>query len=167
MKYWAILISIPVWIIFQAVNLVAAAIGVPICAALAYGHGARFDPVSKLWHWPAWAWLWDNDEDGVFPNWYVEARPNWSMSHTELVWTAFRNSVHNFGYLSWVRTTVSPTRRIWVGVNSTWVFGMQGIKTGGFWISANKKWYARGGWAIDKAPGTPVSMSLSCGRNRY
>lgn len=122
----------------QLVALVLAVVGVPICAVLAYG---EFSHASRDgWHWPKWAWIWDNDEDGTFSAWYHAANPTWSFARTEFVWTALRNPVNNFRY---VRGVSKVGRPLW---RQTW-----GAKPGG--------WYVAAGW---NNSGYPI---LSGGRN--
>lgn len=72
--------------------------GFPICFVL-----ARFKIMEQdaagLFHWPRWAWLWDNKEDGVHPGWYASQFPNWSSWHIAFEWTARRNTVNNLRYV--------------------------------------------------------------------
>lgn len=101
--------------------------GVVICAVLAYTDASRLDTESGLWHWPDWAWLWDNDEDGVDPHWYEIANPTWSKAWREFRWAGLRNSVNNWRY---VRGVSGAGRPLWY---RTWtVFGRQ--------------FYAKAGW---------------------
>lgn len=138
MKYIALFIAI------QIVAFVLGLIGVPICAALAFAKlsavGALRPPAPQLWHWPRWAWVWDNDEDGVDPPWYSVTHPSWPQAWREFIWTALRNPVNNFRYVPGISAKGRPLWR------KTW-----GAKPGGF--------YCQAGW---NSSGFPV---LSAGRN--
>lgn len=128
----------------QTAAFVLALMGVPICALCAYVLPGRVvkSPVTRLpmLTFPGWAWLWANDEDGVYPTWYARVNPTWSMSRVSFVWTALRNPVNN---LRFVRGVSVKGRPLW---RKTW-----GAKPGGFYVSA--------GW---NGSGWPV---LSLGRN--
>ncbi len=132
MKYVALFIAI------QLAALLLTIVGIPVCAALAY-IGYSF-PTEGKWHWPKWAWIWDNEEDGVWPNWYAKANPTWSTARVEFMWTGLRNSANNLRYVPGVSKVGRPLWR------KTW-----GAKPGG--------WYAQAGW---NNSGFPV---LSAGRN--
>lgn len=132
------------FILVQAVALVLTIIGVPICALYAYVLPNRVakSPITRLemLTFPAWAWVWSNDEDGIYPTWYHRVNPTWSYGRTIFVWTALRNPVNNFRF---VRGVSKIGRPLW---RKTW-----GAKPGGFYVQA--------GW---NASGYPV---LSGGRN--
>lgn len=130
------------FIVIQVIAFLLAIVGLPICAVLAAGGCALVDPNTSLYHWPKWAWLWDNDEDGVYPHWYCVANPTWSPRRTMFVWTALRNSVNNFRY---VRGVSKPGRPLW---HRTWT--MRG-----------KQFYAKAGW--EAKTGWP-SLSAGAGR---
>lgn len=116
----------------QMVNLLAAIIGVFVCAYLAYGKKAVKSADGK-WHWPHWAWLWDNQEDGVMPAWYVSQNLTWSPAKVQFHWTALRNSVNNFRYLRGVSQVGWPLfYRTWT------LFG--------------KQFYFKCGWLSDGYP---------------
>lgn len=137
------------FIAIQVIALALAIVGLPICAYLAaYGAWRTERPTSAgLRHFPSWAWLWDNAEDGVCPAWYLRGHLPWSLARTAFSWTALRNPVNNFRYvkrLLWLPYPVSlKGRPLW---RWTW-----GTKPGGF--------YAQAGW---NSSGFPV---LSAGRN--
>lgn len=135
---------VALFVVIQFAALLLAIVGVPICAALALvklsALGALRPPAPQLWHWPRWAWIWDNDEDGVDPDWYRAAHPTWSPPFREFMWTAIRNPVNNLRRVSGVSAKGRPLWR------KTW-----GATPGG--------WYAQAGW---NSSGFPV---LSAGRN--
>lgn len=129
---------IGLFLMIQVVSLILTIIGIPVCAVLAYGKFSR--PISGKWYWPKWAWVWSNDEDGVWPHWYCIDHPNWSTPRLEFHWTALRNPCNNLRYVPGVSLKGRPLWR------KTW-----GAKPGG--------WYAQAGW---NGSGFPV---LSAGRN--
>lgn len=136
--------NVALFVAIQIAAFVLALIGAPICAVLALGKFSTLGPLlpsgEQLWHWPHWAWLWDNDENGVDPNWFKDAHPKWPVAWREFVWTALRNPVNNLRY---VRGVSLKGRPLW---RKTW-----GDRPGG--------WYAMAGW---NSSGFPV---LSAGRN--
>ena len=115
--------------------------GLPICAFLALVGASTFDQKSGLYHWPRWAWVWDNEQDGVDPHWYEIAHPGWSKVLREFVWTALRNSVSNFRF---VRGVSGAGRPMWYWTGT--VFGAQR--------------YAKAGWESSTWP------SLSAGSGK-
>lgn len=117
---------IPLFILVQAVSLVLTVIGIPICAVLAYSHYSDLGPDMK-WHWPAWAWLWDNNEDGTMPWWYVRQNSDWSNAKLEFHWTALRNPCNNLRYVRGVSKVGRPLWR----------------KT---WTMFAKRYYFQAGW---------------------
>lgn len=67
------------------------------------------------WHWPLWAWIWDNEEDGIAG---PGVRPTvWRAFY----WSALRNNVNNLRYFPGVS---DPTRAPPYYVSWTW-FGRQ------------------------------------------
>ena len=125
----------------QLASLVLTIAGVPICGTLALLHLWHQSPIKDGgYHWPKWAWLWDNAEDGLFPSWYMQQHPTWGLPRIAFVWTALRNPCNNLRY---VRGVSAKGRPLW---RKTW-----GDKPGG--------WYAQAGW---NTAGFPV---LSAGRN--
>ena len=123
----------------QAVALALAIVGLPICLILAYAEPFSLDYDSGHIHFPKWAWLWDNSEDGIAPEWYNQEDNRWKV----FVWTALRNSCANFRY---VRGVSNPSRPLW---RVTWrMFG--------------KPYYAQAGW--QPPTGRPV---LSAGADIY
>lgn len=136
MKYVATFIAI------QLVSLVLSVIGLPVCAALAYTDSYSYDIHADTYHWPKWAWLWDNEEDGVCPHWYILAHPTWTISRVAFYWTALRNPCNN---LRFVRGVSRPGWPLW-------------YKT---WTMLGRQFYAKAGW--EAKTGYP---SLSAGSGR-
>ena len=131
---------IPLFILIQLVSLVLAIIGIPVCAALAYLQCAK--PRDGKWHWPRWAWIWDNDQEGTMPDWYGVVHPHWSLERREFHWTALRNPCNNLRYVPGVSKVGRPLWR------ATWTL----------W---GRRYYAQAGW---NGAGYPV---LSAGINIY
>ena len=117
------------FILIQLVSLVLTLLGIPICAALAYSgmSGPHTVQGKILWHWPKLFWLWDNDEDGVWCDWYRKSNPQWSVPRQEFMWTALRNPCNNLRYVPGVSKVGRPLWR-W-----TWIFRGTG-------------YYAQAGW---------------------
>lgn len=128
------------FIAIQLISLVLTVIGIPVCAFLAYELDYAYDENSDRYHFPRWAWIWDNQEDGVAAAWYLKAHPEWTFPHTVFMWSALRNPCNNLRYVPGVSKIGRPLWR------KTW-----GAKPGG--------WYVQAGW---NASGHPV---LSAGRN--
>lgn len=125
--------------VIQAVAALLAIVGAPICFVLVYGGFVYINYEQQKRHFPRWAWLWDNEEDGVAPEWYNPEFSRWKI----FVWTALRNSCANFRY---VRGVSNPSRPLW---RVTWrMFG--------------KPYYAQAGW--QQPTGRPV---MSAGRDIY
>ncbi len=133
---------IPLFILIQIAAMILALIGLPICAVLAYGNFSHDYAHTGKFHWPQWAWLWDNDEDGTFPEWYHTTHPEWSLARTEFMWTALRNSVNNFRFVPGVSKKGRPM----------WIRN---------WTIRGKTYYAKAGW---NGSGYPV---ISAGRGQW
>jgi hypothetical protein len=113
-------------LLFLAIQLVSLAltlIGLPIIAILLifeeekkyaiYEDGV---PNREQYHWPKWAWIWDNDENGICPHpifnaWYA------------FYWAGLRNPVANLRLVPGVSKIGRPLWR---------------------WIKGG--WYAQAGW---------------------
>ena len=63
------LIRVLFWLLREALFLPIFLIGLPIVALLELtgSYSLRY---GKTWHFPSWAWLWDNEDDGVCPTGY-------------------------------------------------------------------------------------------------
>ncbi|MFI5397618.1 MAG: hypothetical protein ACHQ9S_18935 [Candidatus Binatia bacterium] len=122
---------IPLFILIQLVSLVLTLVGIPICAALAYGNFSK--PGRRgLWHWPKLFWLWDNEEDGVWCRWYRAAHPSWSVARQEFYWTAFRNPCNNLRFVWGVSANGRPLwRRTWL-IRGTWYYAQAGWNGSGY-----------------------------------
>lgn len=119
---------IPLFMLIQCVSLVLSIIGIPLCAYLALTTSlVRYAPIQ---HWPRWAWLWDNDEDGVLPPWYVAVKRGWPRARIAFYWTALRNPCNNLRYIPGVSRCGRPLL-----------------------LYMHRKWYFQAGW---NALGHPV-----------
>ena len=132
---------IPLFVVIQLVAGVLALLGLPVCLVLSLITKPSW---SGPTHFPGrgWFWLWDNDEDGVCPPWYLmvhNKRPIWLNI---FIWTALRNSVNNLRYVKGVSL---PGRPLW-------------YKT---WLIAGRQYYVKAGW--EARTGWP---SLSAGGGR-
>jgi hypothetical protein len=132
-------------LLFAAIQAAAAVlfiVGVPVCALYAYLLPNRRTKSRTtglpIMSFPKWAWVWSNDEDGVYPPWYHRVNPSWSYSRTIFVWTALRNPVNNLRYVPGVSKVGRP-----------------------LWRKEFGKWYAQAGW---NGAGNPV---FSAGKNIY
>ncbi len=84
--------------------------GYPIIGILSALHYWEIGP-DHLFHWPTWAWIYDNEEDGVLPEWYAKANPTWGPGLRAFVWCAQRNSTNNLRYVPGVSKIGRPLYR--------------------------------------------------------
>ena len=99
--------------LIQVASLVLTLVGVPLCAVLAYGKFYTSSVNRDTHNFPKWAWLWDNEEDGVCPAWYAHDH-TWSLSRSVFVWSAFRNPCNNLRFVPGVSLKGRPLwRREW------------------------------------------------------
>lgn len=116
---------IPLFVLIQVVSAYMMDLGLLVCLALCFTVKPAYAGPT---HFPSQAWLWDDDEDGVCPPWYLmvhNKRPLWL---NVFIWTALRNSVNNLRY---VRGVSKPGRPLW-------------YKT---WTTLGRQFYAKAGWA--------------------
>ena len=131
---------IPLFILIQIVSLVLQIIGIPVVAYLAW-FGSWQRQAKQPLHFPAWAWLWDNDEDGVLPYSYMRDNLSSSAELSCFIWTALRNSVANLKHVPGVSKVGRPL------YYNTWTIG-------------GKLFYAKAGWMSNGYP----AMSFGAGR---
>jgi hypothetical protein len=146
--------SIKWWLIFVAIQvgqIPLMVVGVPVCLALSFAHAWHPVRCDRQWSavygqtifvWPRWAWVWSNDEDGVLARWYVNAYPNRPLWWLAFVWSALRNSCHNYCLIPGI---FGEGRPIWVRN----------------WIWRGTKYYIKAGWV---SAGWPV---LSAGKGAW
>lgn len=134
---------LPLFILIQVVSLVLLVFGVLVVAFLVIvglGHVTSVDPPRM--HFPAWAWIWDNEEDGITG----PARPisRWSIFY----WSALRNSCNNLRFVQ---------RLLWLPIKVSAVGRPLFLKQ---WMIRGKEFYFKAGWLTD---GYPV-LSWGSGR---
>jgi hypothetical protein len=139
------------FILIQLLQIPLFILGIPICLVLSIASAWHPQTCDRPWSavygkqilvYPKLFWLWSNDEDGVLPEWYCKA--NWHRGDqlNAFVWTALRNSVHNYCLIPGVFGTGRP---LWIK-NWTW---------------RGQKYYAKAGWV---SAGWPV---LSAGKGAW
>jgi len=70
-------------------------------------------------HLPKWAWIWDNDQDGIYgPHWFHKGNENFRSCW---LWSAVRNPVNN------MRFAIGLNRED--GFDDSYMFGDEGIPT--------------------------------------
>ena len=102
--------GIPFAFLFALIQTVSAVMWVPgwfVVGGLAIARAWHKGTDGK-YHWPAWAWIFDDEEDGVLPAWYWERHLTWPMPLIAWVWCAFRNSVNNLRYVPGVSKVGRP-----------------------------------------------------------
>lgn len=119
---------IPLFLAIQLVSLVLGIVGLPVCWFLAY-HTPWVKDSQGKWHWKyKWAWIYDNQEDGIAPAWYRTIHPEWRLERIAFYWSC-RNSVNNLRYVPGVSKVGRP-----------------------LWYWSNGKYYAKAGWLSDGFP---------------
>jgi hypothetical protein len=99
---WRLLIALPVWAAYLAIDGALAVVGavaaVPLAIAL---RRPMRSPVNgnPIVNAPRWLWIWGNDEDGLDPIWYAVIHPTWGAWRRMYTWAAIRNSVNNLRFL--------------------------------------------------------------------
>lgn len=131
---------IPLFLLIQLVSAVLTLVGIPICAYLAWTDPGILTGTDAKWHWPAWAWIWDNDEDGTMPVWYANAHPKWSFQRLEFTWTALRNPCNNLRYVRGVSKVGRPL------FYKTWI-----VPVGTLFLSG-REFYVKAGWLSNGFP---------------
>lgn len=131
---------IPLFVLIQLVSLLLQVLGLPVCLYFAAYGSWRKSNVQPL-HFPAWAWIWDNEEDGVLPQAYLREKLPWSITRACFYWTTLRNPVANLKHVPGVSRVGRPL------VYNTWiVFG--------------KQFYVKAGWMGNGFP----ALSFGAGR---
>lgn len=118
---------IPLFILIQLVSLVLTLLGIPVCWVLTSTGTMYIGNDGERVHFPKWAWIWDNDEDGVSPLWYNPEHTRWRS----FVWTALRNPCNN---LRFVWGVSKPGRPLWLWTNGKY-YAKAGWEAGTGWPS--------------------------------
>jgi hypothetical protein len=81
----------------QLRSLVLSAVGIPLCAYLAWF--GMWTYVAGKFHWanPRFN-LWDNKEDGICASWYRAEHLDWSLERCAFYWSALRNPCNNLRF---------------------------------------------------------------------
>jgi hypothetical protein len=116
------------FVLIQLVSLVLAIIGIPVCGLLTAAGLMHLGADNKA-HFPAWAWLWDNNEDGVSPVFYNPSGSRWKA----FVWIALRNPVSNLRFVPGVSGVGRPLY----------------YRT---WLVKGRQFYFKAGWLSDGYP---------------
>lgn len=138
--------SIPLWLLRGLLLLVLAAMGIPVIATLAWRgcyeprpsrHFKRTVP-----QFPRWAWLWNNQEDGVdglrggdrAQAWWLTMTSDFTPLRRVFKWSAFRNPVDSLRFIPLLNPKIDPARVRSVGMDrepqdgeSGWYFAWQGL----------------------------------------
>lgn len=93
---------------FQLLSMAVTVTGWVLLLPLAYLDVTRYDKATQQWHWPRVFWPWDNDIDGLCPEWWQRAHPSWSQERLMYVWAAWRNPAENVGAIRGARLPGGP-----------------------------------------------------------
>lgn len=130
---------IPLFLLIQIISLVLQVIGLPVClylAAFGKWRDLGFNAPS-IDHFPKLAWIWDNDEDGIYPWFYVRENLAWSPTRICFTWTVLRNPVANLKHVPGVSKVGRP-----------------------LFYRSNGKFYVKAGWMSNGYP----ACSFGAGR---
>lgn len=117
-----------IWLFFaliQIVSFVLTFFGLLVISGLSISKSWILD--GSIWHWPRWAWIWDNEIDGITPKGQLPTR--WNTFY----WTALRNPVNNLRFIPSVSKVGRPL------FYRTWK-----------WMG--KDYYFKAGWMSDGFP---------------
>lgn len=131
--YWITWIAITLlWLILALAGLVV----VPIAALFTRQRASDEYPNRVGLHFPAWAWLWDNEENGVDGN---SPTPGWGPSSWLGIvkFVGFRNAVSNFRFWSPVKVLAWNPGEVNV-VRAAGTYGQPGC----YWFITKGKWIA-------------------------
>jgi hypothetical protein len=91
---------------------------------------------------PGWAWLWNNQEDGVdglrggdpAQKWWADRTAGWSPARRIFTWAALRNPVDSLRFVPVINPRIDPAQARFVGMDhepakgeSGWYFAWQGV----------------------------------------
>lgn len=99
-----------VYLTIQAVSFILAVIGFPVIAIFSLLKIWRLRPINMeedLPAFPKWAWIWDNQEDGIFgvtPQGFGRPWTRWNAFY----WSAIRNPVANLRHVPGVSGVGRP-----------------------------------------------------------
>jgi hypothetical protein len=171
-------IWLAMWLAYVLVAIPLLVVGIPICYVLARLNytvtrkSRYYDRIITTW--PDLFWLWGNEEDGIFPDWYEPALPRWKRAW---YWTAFRNSTRNLPFVPLVGVRVKPGKVRFIGDadstplsappagQSRWSFTWQGPYAGFLWMRNGRRLYQLWfGWKLlPRHATTPPADGLPLG----
>lgn len=99
---------LPLFLLIQLVSLVLTVVGIPVVAALAAAGAYQLDRQRETAHFPLWAWIWDNEEDGVIPEWYHVEHMERNFKLNVFIWAALRNPCNNLRFVPGVSKQGRP-----------------------------------------------------------
>jgi hypothetical protein len=117
------------WLVRLVILLFFAVVGVLVIAVLAARRIAQPRPSAlfnrTVLQFPRWAWLWNNQEDGVdglrggdsAQAWWKDRTSNWSDRKRVYVWSAFRNPVDSLRLVPLLNPNLDPARVRFVGMD--------------------------------------------------
>lgn len=101
MKYYFLFILIQLISFFLFVIGLQAIAVLALCGIYTKGSDGKY-------HFPNYAWIWDNEEDGIVADWYRKEHSNWSLTVCIFAWSAWRNSVNNLRFVPGVSKVGRP-----------------------------------------------------------
>lgn len=99
---------LPLFIAIQLASLVLTVVGIPVVAALAAVGAFYYDVQHDRVHFPLWAWIWDNEEDGVCASWYQLDNQHRNLKINIFMWSALRNPCNNLRFVPGVSKQGRP-----------------------------------------------------------
>lgn len=112
-----ILLSLPLWLAYTALEVVLDVIGLFVIGGLALTQSvtarrSKFWPrLVVTWKGGWLTWLWGNEEDGVVgPTWWTQLNPNRGGRWLAFHWSALRNPVNNLRFVPGINPVIEPKR---------------------------------------------------------
>lgn len=165
-----ILLSLPLWLAYTALELILSTVGLVLIPLLLAAKSVRVRP-SDVWpkrtriggelkgglqvQWSGTlAWLWSNEEDGVMgPSWYAARHPTWSGNRTAFYWSALRNPTNNLRFVPGINPVIDPERIRYVNWDTrvswttlTWQGPFAGIES--VFLFRGAHWRFWWGWKL-------------------
>lgn len=151
---------LPLWLVGYAVSLPLHLLGWIIVPVLSITNRVRLVPRpdgSIAEHWrDAWAWPWDNDEDGVAgpahsssppTQRWIEKWANKPYWQRRIAWALIRNPVGNERHLRPLALKLDRNRIDWIGNTGNPHWSWKHGRRGTLWCWARQGWYS-GLWVL-------------------